>query len=503
MSNNLFLDSLISTQKIFDYSFEEAVEQEILLADYDEPVFKIVKTNIEHTITQKYILDNKLIIDGYFKVSMYYQAKEKENLSVSTLKLPFQKQIDIEKTVGDDYFIYTQGEMQYVNTRAISQTRIDIRGVYRISAKVYCANDLEVITAINSKTVCGDDEKIEHFKLQGIGNRQFTIEDEADELEGLKQIINISTVNNNISTSVYKDKVNVKGEVTADIYYTKEEIEGVQNLRKTFLYNQIVDIKDIDENNISYTDFNLTAFSVTQNAENQKINANLTAVLESKSFKRQEVYALKDAFSKIYECSGEYKEIYYDKNLSSINKTIKLNLEETVENGLEVVHQFLNIGEIKTYFEEENLIAKAKVTAYVIVKNLQGEFFTVVKSEDCIIDSKVNTGKKDEYIASLTLSDFKVSINEEKLTLKINLILDGFMILKESVKLLSDFKENEEELLEKNSESLILYYAKKGESIFDIARRYRIAIPSILKENEIETKVLQEDKMLIISAFMN
>ncbi len=501
MSNNLFLDSLEITQKVFDYSFEEPIEQEILLADYDEPVFKIVKTNIEHSISQKYILDNKLVIDGYFKVSMYYQAKEKEILSVSTLKLPFQKQIDIDRPVFDTNFIYIQGDTQFVNTRAVNQTRIDIRGAYRLSVKVYSASEIEVITAINSKTVCGDDEKIEHFSLQGYGMRQFNLEDEIQEFENVKQIINISTTNTNLNTSIYKDKVNIKGEVMADIFYTKDDTNDIQTLRKTFLYNQIVDVVGINENNIAYTNLTPTSFSITQNSESQKISANLGILLETKSFKKKEIYAIKDAFSKTYESKSETKEVCYDKNLKSLSKTVNFTSEETISAGCTIVHQFCNMGEVKTYFEEGNLIAKSKINCYIIIKNLQNELECITKTEDVIIDSVPKSGKYDEYIALLKVSNIVTSINEDKLKIKANIVADGFIIVKECVKILAEFTEIEESVLEKRDEALILYYAQKGESLFDIARRYRISNSVILNENEIEDKILKEDKMLIISAF--
>ena len=61
MSTKLFFDALPSTVKSADVNFEQMVETEILLADYDAPVFKIVKTTMEHLITQKYIMQSKPI----------------------------------------------------------------------------------------------------------------------------------------------------------------------------------------------------------------------------------------------------------------------------------------------------------------------------------------------------------------------------------------------------------------------------------------------------------
>ena len=73
MQNQSVADSISRTGKLFEYGVELPVEQEILLADYDSPVFKIIKSNIECTVTQKYITGGKLNVEGFFRISVFYQ----------------------------------------------------------------------------------------------------------------------------------------------------------------------------------------------------------------------------------------------------------------------------------------------------------------------------------------------------------------------------------------------------------------------------------------------
>ena len=73
MSEILINDTLNVTNKIFETAFEYPLEQEILLADYDEQVFKILKTAVDFSITQKYIQNSKLTIEGFFKITIYNQ----------------------------------------------------------------------------------------------------------------------------------------------------------------------------------------------------------------------------------------------------------------------------------------------------------------------------------------------------------------------------------------------------------------------------------------------
>ena len=103
MANQFLTDNISYTTRFLDTVFEMAVEQEILLADYDKSVFKIVKTCVDHTITQKYINGTKLICEGYFRISVFYQPPGEEKLTVVTKKQPFRHQIDLQQAVQPPY----------------------------------------------------------------------------------------------------------------------------------------------------------------------------------------------------------------------------------------------------------------------------------------------------------------------------------------------------------------------------------------------------------------
>ena len=245
MATQLFFDSLSGTHRLFDSGFEQSVEQEILLADYDPPVFKIVKTSIEHTLTQKYISAGKLTLEGFFKLSVYYQPPQSTHLALISKKIPFQKQFELPGNVTTPYFINVSGETQYINTRAINPTRIDVRGAYQFTVKAYTTQEKSIVTAINSKTVCTDDVQADFFCLAGQGVRQFSVEDELTMSSDTQQIIQITAKNNNMVLTAYQDKVSIKGEITADVWHTVQTSDEIKKYTKTFLYNQVTDIAGV------------------------------------------------------------------------------------------------------------------------------------------------------------------------------------------------------------------------------------------------------------------
>lgn len=501
MSDILITDSISTTEKFFDTICETEVEQDILLADYDKAVFKIVKTNIEHIITQKYINGNKLVIEGFFRISVFYQPPQGANITVITKKQPFQKQLDMSSAVTGHHFISVTGRTQYVNTRAVNSSRISVNGVYSFAVKAYTAQQLPVITAINSPSVCTDSREITGFSLCGSAIKQFSMEDETDIPRQTEKILGISAHNTNMTVQVYRDRINIKGDVAADIAYTVPENNDILHLKKNFAYNQVVDISGTDEKNAAYAELSVISFTVTQNEDSKKINCILTAQLDVKTFCRESVFTALDAFSKKYEYSSEKKTIAYSENIQSLNKNLRYTIEDVIGTGYTPVHHFINISAPYLSADMGRNILKAKLTVSAIVKNSQNEYECFTKSRDITVDAGTEINSDDELLLACQPVEATTAISEDILRANVSIGLSGYIIRKKEISVISLFTEDTEKPVIRQPDALILYYGKKGEKVFDIAMRYRTDISVITAENNLESDILYEDRMLIIPAF--
>ena len=47
-------------------------------------------------------------------------------------------------------------------------------------------------------------------------------------------------------------------------------------------------------------------------------------------------------------------------------------------------------------------------------------------------------------------------------------------------------------------QGMVIYFARTGESLWDIAKRYGVPCESLESQNEIETEILKEDRKLFI-----
>jgi len=501
MSEQLTQDILYTTGKFLDTGFEYPLEREILLADYDRPVFKIVKTNTEYAITQKYINTGKLIIEGFFKISIYYQPPAGANLTVISKKIPFQKQFDLASAVQPPYFVYIDGETQYINTRAVNPTRIDVRGVYQFTVRGYFRQQNDVSTAVNSTTVCTDSEELQHFYLCAQGVRQFSAEEELSVSGEPDKILNTDLKNTNMSVTVYRDKVNVKGEIVADILYTLNDSPDLHHHLKRFQYNQIVEMPGVAENNVAYAQFSPISFTITQNPDTRKINCIVSAQLDVKAFRKSRVITVTDAFSRVYNYDKNRRNIAFDTNIHAINRNMQITLEDSAGSGYEPVHCFINTGTPVMSAADGKSVLKSRLTASILVKNKQNEYECFAKTEDIIIDVGTEILPQNEYLLDISVSDTAVSVTEETMRVAVTLSVSGFAINREVTTVMDRFDENTDAPLEKPADALVLYYGQKGEKIFDIALRYKTDTEDIIKENNLENKYLSDDRMLFIPVF--
>ncbi|MEG1782972.1 MAG: hypothetical protein RR253_06965, partial [Oscillospiraceae bacterium] len=239
----------------------------------------------------------------------------------------------------------------------------------------------------------------------------------------------------------------------------------------------------------------------TQNPDTKKVNCVVTAQLDVRAFKKQEIIALTDAFSKEYTCSVDKETVIVDENLISLAKNFSFTMEDTLGKGYSIAYAFVETGAVRGYPQLDKTVPKLKLTISAIAKNSQGEYECFTKTEDCPFELSEPLSPLDELILSPQLNDYSTLLSDEKLTVKLSITLSGFIIKRKEIDVLNSFDELLEKPLEKSRQALILYYAHKNEKIFDIARRYKTSTQQILQENEIAGKLVPEDKMLFIPAF--
>ena len=500
MSDKLFYDNMMSTEKIMDISAEQSVETEILLADYDTPVFKIVKTTMEHAVTQKYIMNGRLTVEGFIKLNVYYQPPQNGGMSVVSQKIPFTKQMDVQADDNNSSIVSVTGHCQYVNTRPQNPTRIDIRGAYMFSIKVFSTVHHRVVTAAKGRGVCCDATETNGFYLSSTGSRRFNIEDEITAEDNFDRVLRVENSFPPAAVSLYSDKVVLKGEISSSVYYISTD-GMVRKHPHTFSYNQVVDMDGLKENHIVQYFMGISAFAIAQNSENGKLTAKLTVNAETAAFAKQQVMAVKDAFSRSFHYKTENQTVFADDNMIICDRTAPLNIAVTVPQDFTPVHMMFESSPVKSFFEIGKMSVKARITAHIIGKNAHGEYECLSAENDLNMPWFENCGRYDEFCLEISPVSATVAKDDRNIQISGVFAIHGFAVQKKSCTILADFSENTETPLENTDDALIVYYADTGEKLFDIAKQHSADPQMIREENNLTDDTLAQPQMLFIPAF--
>ena len=257
----------------------------------------------------------------------------------------------------------------------------------------------------------------------------------------------------------------------------------------------------ITENNVAYADVCVTGTTVTTKGENSPMNCIVTAAVDVKAFRKNTVICVKDAFSKKYVAEKTQTTLVYDKNIYSVSKIINCSIEDSVAAAYTPVYSFVNIGRPFVDSKDGKNLLKAKVRLTAIVLNSGGEYESFGKNGEITIDIGKAINPEDKYFINCVVQNKNIIVNGEKIKVDFTVDASGFVVATEKATLLENFAEDTEMPIEKKADSLVLYYGKKGEKIFDIAMKCSTDINEILTENNLATPILDNDKMLIVPSF--
>ena len=143
-----------------------------------------------------------------------------------------------------------------------------------------------------------------------------------------------------------------------------------------------------------------------------------------------------------------------------------------------------------------------KITSFWLFgKDSDGRPLFTEKSEAFEIETETNT-ENGAYSADLNtvVSNVSYSISgDHTADVHIQLSVQGLVYKIRTVDTVAEINTAEDKPLKKDSDyALKLYYAEKGEKIWDIAKRYNSAVSAVTAENELEEEQLSAPCMLLI-----
>lgn len=462
------------------------------LPQYCDDIYRVIKCVSNNYITSVDASFNEIKIVGKTEICLTY-LNENSNLCYADFEEEFTKNINIEG-LSDSAFATADINNKYTNFRVINQRRIDIHTSSAINVRVFDSQKCPCVKSCKNSKL-----KLEKIVTSNVFSTNICRAEFDEEMsisadsKAIKRIISSASFVTLNETKIIKDKALIKATVTVDVLYTADDqIETIMKCQHSFSISKIIDVAGLRENDIVISQLaigNIFFKAKSSGDSLSVIEAYGDVSISSVFIRQQEVQIITDGYivkRKSNCCFSDYNcyingKYMADSKMHNVQLDLSSEIKEVKQLSIDVSNPIIRGGKLLS-----------KISAVAICVNNGDELCSFASSNDIEIETEL----VDEAMSSVSVQSYDYSLdNTGKLNVRLSLGINAFMYKDGNVKVLSEIDAEDEAI---DYPALTVYFGKKAESVWNIAKSFSSDIELILKENELSSDVLDNNKVLII-----
>ncbi len=498
--NNIVKTNYFVNELMCEKNIEQAIDCEINLPDYCGDISRVLQCFAFPNITSSSVMAERISIEGTTLVRLLY-VSEGEIFSYEQ-NCPFSAQVDISCTsVGAALELSTS--LQYVNCRAASSRRAEVHGAFVINAKLTSCNKKEVIDKINDDNMQIRRDTITACSASGNAYSLINVNQVVDigtAKSQIKSILRNVAFADIIETKQVYNKILVKGELIIKTLY-KSEDETIESIENNLPFSQILDVEGVDEDSTVDLKAELTSLEIavkpTALGNMSLMDIEAVIMVNACSYNCIDFPVLKDAYSTVCESKCSFRNVEVDRIISSVSESFvhsfNISLNGSIIKAIDVWCEQIKAT---SKYENGELCFSGSLSGFVLYEDNNNELkLKEEKSEYCFKKSFSDiTNAKCSPSVKITGCDYTLTDNGVDIRVKIK--ISAVIFEKCNEKVVEDIILGDSPL--KKSSSLIIYYAKAGDELWDIARHFGTTVDKIMAENDLESDTINNSEPLMI-----
>ena len=456
------------------------LKSDILVPDIKPDIVSIINTNGIPYVIKENVEYGKVKVEGNIESYIIYLADTGENRSISTT-LSFFEVIEDER-IKENSVIDVRPMIVNIENKILNERKVELTIYLVLKIEISEEDEIELLSEYDDYDI----EKLEkNLKIKNIVSRNkiqnslkdiLKVEDNSKILEIFKVDIEVK----NVETKMSFNKLLAKSEVEICLLYLDEN-KCVRKINSSFPLMTFIDVQNSSDNYMVDIDYIVrNVFFKIQN-EGDSIEFQIDFEIQSVLYEEKEIKVIEDVYSltKVLDVGSKCVNLEIITN-DEIENLVKLNETYKIDNMKNLLGSEINVYKVNQKDINENI----NVEGEVILK-----LYYEINGDNNI---KINLIKVP-FIYKCTNADnvnFKIEKYEIKEVLGgINLyveIVDECSSNFKDITLINEIKVQED--LDVDDYNLIVYFVKKGDTIWNIAKRFRVTMDSIVKINELEGK---------------
>lgn len=467
-----------------DEDYQETLQQ------YSDDILRVVKCDSNTYVMSVNIDGDTVQTQCKTEICLTYY-NDKNELCYVDFDEEFTKKISVEN-MTNFAFSSVNAVAKYTNFRVVNQRKIDVHVSVSLDVKVY---DKITCPCVSS---CKDSRlKIEQIEIANINsthNTRVEFDEEFNISSGsnpIKRLISNSSKVVVTECKLIKDKALVKMNVDICVLYSNDD-DSVEKAIHSFTVSKIIDANGIDEDDIVIANAKIgNIYCKAKNTSSDELNTIEVygnVCVSSTFIKKSKVDVISDGYIigrntrcsySSYNCITKYKFI---NDIVSNNVSFKFNTD---------------FNEI---YDMDISVSNITCTGKCISVTLLAKALCRVDNSVCCLHSEgkieLDSFGLSEMLGAVCVESFDFSISSScKIDARLNLLCNTFMYDIDKLNILCELDADDDII---DYPALSVYFGKKNESLWSIAKQFSSDTDLILKENNLNVDILDSNKVLII-----
>ena len=502
-------ENLCINQIIKEKVEEVSIESDVIIPDAKPDILSVIDTNYTICLYKKEVMDGKVRLDGSLNLYiMYLPDSQVEAIRTINTSLDFTQIMDIE-AARENMTLDCDINIKKVECRVLNGRKINIRATMDIGIKLYYNDNIEFIINVETDSFLQLlNNTMEINSLVGRGETQVYAKenirvDDADEIAEIMKI-NLYIINRDIKISY--NKVLAKAELDAKIMYLTED-GRINVVEDKIPVMGFIDIPNIKEDSICEITYNIKNMLVKiNNNENRGIYLEVPIELICTAYEKKEINVIQDLYSVKDDVSFEKKPVKAIAEKRNTKNT--LNISEQIKIPEIIGHRLYDV-EVIPIISNQNImkdkiimdgnvmlkfIFEAENTGMLNIKNIEIPLNFNVELEGLdkndAVNSRIEVESQDFIIGQNGNIDCKINLEYEINTscCKTINVIDNLDI---------------EPYNKDKSYSMVIYFVKQGDTLWEIAKKFKSTIKDIVEINNIEnSNIIKIGQQLFIPRYI-
>ena len=483
IKENVCINKLVTTKKEVIF-----VEGDMIVPDSKPDILNTICTSGVVCIYKKEILEGKVKFEGSINTYIMYMADDSnDKVRGLTTNLDFIESIAIPNC-RENMSCKLSTNLKSIEAKVINGRKVGIKAALEVQINIYENEEVDVINDIQEKNdiqILKEDIKIN--SLLGVGDTKIYAKENIniDNIDNLAEILKACVTICGKDTKISYNKILTKAEADIKIMYLTED-NRINSVNSKIPIVGFIDMPNISEQNILDIDYEIKNIILKPNsAEEHSIYVELEVLVTANVYEEKQINLIQDLYNLCENIEFNKKRITTITNKENRCETKQIREKINLE-GLEGKN-IIDVDVIPTIEKQNNIgnnICEGNLELIFILSNDELQVDKRIQKIPFNIEAE-NINKNDGFNnieISVLNSDFIVQDNMVDSNIELEVNTKSYR--NSNINIIDQIENTGEK--EQEDYSVIMYIVKKGDTLWEIAKRFNTTVDEIVRVNGIE-----------------